>query len=113
MLRTKLLSLALIAAAVTLPTQAVFASAVPEHSTLHAFVGKEKVVKFSLRNQGTEPVDLKVGNQTLTLAPGKTMDVKLPVGTRIITASATSHTPANTFILDVSSAYTGAVVSVS
>lgn len=112
MLHRKLFSLALIAVTVALPAQAVFASSTPERTTV-AYTGNQKMIKLSVRNTSSTPLDLKLGDQTVTIAPGKTMDLKLPVGTRITTASETPHTPAGTFILEVTPANSNSTVSIS
>ena len=112
MLRRKLFSLALIVATVAIPAQAVFASSTPERTTV-AYTGNQKGIKFSVRNNSSTPLDLKLGDQTVTIAPGKTMDLKLPAGTRITTASDTAKTPSGTFILEVSSSIQNSVVSIS
>jgi hypothetical protein len=112
MLHRKLFSLALIAAAVALPVQAVFASSTPERVTV-GYTGNQKMIKLSVRNTSSTPLDLRLGDQTVTIAPGKTMDLKLPVGTKITTASDTPRTPSGTLILEVSPANSNTLVSIS
>ncbi len=53
---------------------------------------KGKTVKFSLRNDSGTAVELKVGDQVMSLDAGKTLALKVPVGTRIVrTSSAPNH----------------------
>jgi hypothetical protein len=51
----------------------------------------EKKVKFSLRNDTGAQLELKVGDKVESLKPGEVLPVKLPMGTRIVTDTATEH----------------------
>ncbi len=113
MLRNKVLSLAVLAATVIIPVQAVFAASTPERTMVSYTGSNQKLIKFTMRNTGSAPLDLRLGDQTVTIAAGKTMEVKLPVGTRITTVSETPRTPAGTLILEVSSANSNTTVSIS
>ena len=62
-----------------------------------AFV-KTKTVKFALRNDSSSPMELKVGDQVMSLDPGKTIALKLDVGTRIVFNAATPKHPAGELI---------------
>jgi hypothetical protein len=54
-----------------------------------SMTAKPKVVKMGLRNDYNQPVEVKVGDQTMSLAAGKTVQLKLPVGTPIVLNTAT------------------------
>ena len=51
----------------------------------------EKKIKFDVRNDTGAQLDLKVGDKAESLKPGQVISVKLPVGTRIVTNTATEH----------------------
>lgn len=73
------------------------------HSPLHAlFSNGQKTVKFNLRNDTGTSLELKIGDKPATLKAGEVMGLKLPVGTRITTDTATDNHPAGTLIVEVS-----------
>jgi hypothetical protein len=113
MLRNKLFSLTLVAAALALPVQLVFASAIPDIPKSFVKEAKGKLVKFSVRNTTSAPLDLQCGDKIVTIAAGQLMEVKLPVGTKVVTSTATTHNASGTVILEVSSAYKDTIVSIS
>lgn len=59
---------------------------------------KSKTVKFSLRNDSDSAMELKVGDQVMSIDPGKTVALKLDVGTRIVMNTATAKHPAGELI---------------
>lgn len=98
-----------IAAATILAT--VFCAAVPAsfaavgsaHPSVHAmYFHGEKRIKFSLSNDTGAPLELKVGDQVMTLQQGQVVPLKLPVGTRITTNKATEHHKVGDLIVEVS-----------
>jgi hypothetical protein len=62
----------------------------------------EKKVKFNLQNNTGVPLELQLGDRVATLKDGEVMSVKLPVGTRIITNTATEHHPIGSVVTVVS-----------
>jgi hypothetical protein len=62
----------------------------------------EKKISFNLRNDTGAALELKVGDKVTTLKAGETLPVKLPVGTRIVTDTATEHHAAGEVITVVS-----------
>jgi hypothetical protein len=102
------MSIALLAATVALPAQIVFAP-----TALMASTTKQHLVKFAVRNDSAAPLDLQLGDQKVTIAPGKTMDLQLPVGTRITTASETPHTPSGTFIIQITTANNNSTIAIT
>ena len=62
----------------------------------------EKKVKFNLQNNTGIPLELKLGDKIATLKEDEVLAVKLPVGTRIITNTATEHHPAGSVVTVVS-----------
>jgi hypothetical protein len=107
MLRNKVLSIALLATTIALPAQIIFAPTALMAST------KQQMVKLAVRNDSTTSLDLQLGDQKVTIAPGKTMDLKLPVGTRITTASQTPHTPSGTFIIEVTTSNNNSTIAIT
>jgi hypothetical protein len=90
----------------------IFFAAVPAShaavSTIHApthamYFHGDKKIKFSLSNQTGAPLELKVGDQVVTIQQGQTVPLKLPVGTRITTNTATEHHKVGDLIVEVSS----------
>lgn len=90
---------------------AVYAASVSIHSPLHAMFAKEKTVKLGLRNDSRTSLELKVGEKVMTLAAGNTLDLNLPVGTRIVANSSTPTRPAGTLIAQVSKELDGTVLA--
>jgi hypothetical protein len=93
---------------------ATYAAAGSMHSPVHAMFFKgEKKIKFSLRNETGAPIELKIGDQVTTLKAGEVIPVKLPVGTRITTNTATQNHPAGSLIVEVSdSMYSDSTLSI-
>jgi hypothetical protein len=89
---------ALVVLAAALAPCAAVASTLNVTSATHAFFGKNKVVKFSLRNQTGAPIELKAGDQTVTLESGKTTQFKLAPGTQVVTTTASGKREAGTII---------------
>ena len=72
-------------------------------ATLPAAHAGDKKIKFNLRNDTGIPLELKIGDKVTTLKEGEVLPVKLPVGTRIVTDTATEHHPVGEVITVVSS----------
>ena len=89
----------------------IHAASLSIHSPLHAMFAKEKTVKFSLRNDSKSSVELKVGENLMTVAAGKTLSLNLPVGTRIVANSSTPSHPAGTLITQVTKQLSDTVLS--
>lgn len=104
-----LLSAAIVAAVPT--SHIVHAAPTTIHAPVNAMFAREKTVKLSLHNGSTSSVELKVGDSLMTLAAGQVVKVDLPLGTRIVTNTTTSNTPAGTLITQVSKELSGAVVT--
>jgi len=81
----------MVMAAVLMSTQAVYAAPTAVHSPVNAIYSKVKLVKFSLRNDTSAPLKLKIGSNEVTLLPGKPLDVKVPDGQQIVAVDTTSN----------------------
>ena len=58
---------------------------------VHAIFAKVQMVKFSVRNDSSAAIELKVGEKVMTLAPGKSVDLKLAVGTTVLANAASGN----------------------
>ena len=94
---------AMVLASTALAGSAAFASSLTPHVPVQAMFGRTHTVNLKLRNDSAESMKVKAGQQELTLAPGKTMPVKLDVGEQIIVAEATATRPAGTVLATISS----------
>jgi hypothetical protein len=100
-------------ATLLLAAPAVYAAPVVAQGSLHAmFRNQTKSVKLNLRNDSGAVIELKVNDQIIKLEAGKTLDLKLPVGTRILTNSATPSHPAGTLITEVIKEQDGATITI-
>ena len=95
-----------------LAAPAVYAAPAAISSPIHAMFTKTKLVKLSIRNDSGTPMDIKIGDKVMTLAPGKPVDLTLPVGTRILAKSATPNHEAGSLIEEVISEHNGATISI-
>jgi hypothetical protein len=95
-----------------LAAPAIYASPASISSPIHAMFSRTKMVKLSLRNDSGAAMDVKVGDKVMTLAPGKTIDLSLPVGTRILANSATASHELGSLIEEVVSEHDGATISI-
>ncbi len=100
-----------ISAACLLSSQAVFASSV-RNVPVHAMFAKTSTVHLNLHNISDAVVELKVGDQVITIAAGKTISVNVPPGTRIVTNTATKLHPAGELVFEAASDFNNATVSI-
>ncbi len=73
---------------------------------------KSTTVKLNLRNDSGSAMEIKVGDQVMTLDPGKPITLNLPVGTRIVANSATPNHAVGSLIEEVVSDHNGATISI-
>jgi hypothetical protein len=80
---------------------------------VNAAIGRSKVVKFSLINESGAPLVLKDGDDIIKLEPGKSIDVKEPMGSRIVVVDGPvrSHKPGDV-IVEISGTLSGAIVHI-
>jgi hypothetical protein len=105
------LSVAVVATSL-LAVPVVYAAPASIPSSVHAMFSdtKPSTVKFNLRNDSGSPIEIKVGDQVMTLDPGKPVSLKLPVGTRIVANTATSKYAAGSLIEEVVKEHSGATI---
>jgi hypothetical protein len=107
--RNFVITAAAVAAMIT--PNVIYASPVNFHAPLNAMFAKEKTVKLSLKNGSTSSVEVKVGEEVMTLTAGQAVNLNLPVGTRIVANTDTSTVKAGTLIAEVSKELSGTVVT--
>jgi hypothetical protein len=107
--RNLVITAAVVAAMIT--PHIVYASPVHLHAPLNAMFAKEKTVKLSLKNGSTSSIEVKVGEEVMTLTAGQAINLNLPVGTRIVANADTSTVKAGTLIAEVSKELSGSVVT--
>jgi hypothetical protein len=101
-----------VVAASLLAAPAVYAAPANISSPVHAMFSKTKstTVKLSIRNDSGTAMEVKVGDQVMTLDPGKPVTLKLEVGTRIVANTATPSHPAGSLIEEVIKDHDGATI---
>jgi hypothetical protein len=62
---------------------------------------RSKLIKFRFRNDLRATVDLKIGEEPVTVQPGQTINVSLPIGARITVATAIPGHPAGEVVAEV------------
>ena len=103
---------AVFVAASMLASEAAVALPLAPSLSVNAFFGKTKLVNFNLRNDSAVPLKLRCGESVMTVEAGKTMDLHLPVGARVVTEEASASHPSGTIIAEVSSQLSGVTISV-
>src|SRR5450756_2572034 len=107
---TRSLVVASMVAVVTFSSPAANASV---SSPIHAMFANAKAVQISLRNDSSVPMELRAGDQVMKIEAGKSMTVKLPAGTRIVTNTDTGKHKAGDLIVEVSTSLSGATIAIS
>jgi len=91
---------------------AVYAASSDIPSSAHILLVKSQTVKLSLRNDTGTNMELKVGDQVVSLDAGKTVAIKAQVGARIVVNAATSSHPAGELIAQVTAGLNNATVAI-
>ena len=89
-----------------------YASPVRASANMHAFVGT-KMVKLHLTNNTGETLKVQMGNTSMTIEAGQTVDLNVSAGTKIVNLEATKNHAAGEILTEVSSAISGATIKVS
>ncbi|WP_263367751.1 hypothetical protein [Edaphobacter bradus] len=82
------------------------------HSPVSAMFGKTKIITLTLVNDSGASMQVKAGEDVITLETGKPVTVKLPPGTRVVATTATPVHQAGSLIAEVSNALNGAVLHI-
>jgi len=110
MKRHSSLVIAAIATSLLAPSAIFAAPAI--HSPVNAMFSKTKTIKFTLTNDSSSTMDLKVGDDLVKLDAGKSVNVNLPLGARVVANSATQFHQAGSVIAEVSNSLSGAIVHI-
>jgi hypothetical protein len=65
---------------------------------------KGKTVKFAVRNDSGSPLELKAGDQVVSIEAGKTVALTLAIGTRIVVNAPTAKYQAGELLAEASTA---------
>jgi hypothetical protein len=90
----------------------VYAAPTNVPSPAHIVYVKSQTVKIALRNDTSAQMELKVGDQVVSLDAGKTVSIKAQVGARIVVNAATSTHQAGELIAEVTSSLDNATVAI-
>jgi hypothetical protein len=107
----KFVAAACVVAASLSVSPAVYA-ATSVHAPVHAMFSKTKTVKIMITNDTSSPMELKAGDQTITVDAKKTTTVSLTEGTRIVCNSSTPSHEAGSLIAEVTSQLSGATIHI-
>ena len=80
-------------------------------TTMPATKGKQ--ISFHLRNDSASVVTIQAGDQQVTVAPGKSINLKLATGTQVTTTSGTAHVAAGGILATVDSNLSGNTLVIS
>jgi hypothetical protein len=82
------------------------------HAPVSAMFVKTKTIKVTFVNDSGSSMQLKAGDDVVTLEAGKPVTLKLPPGTHVVANTATPLHQAGTLITDVSDSLNGATVHI-
>jgi hypothetical protein len=74
---------------------------------------RTKMINLNLANNTSSPLDIKVGDTPMTIAPGKTMPVSAPAGTKITVATAITSHAVGAVLAEMSSELSGVTIRVN
>lgn len=83
------------------------------NATNTAQMPKGKQISFHLRNDSNAAVTIQAGDQQMTVAPGKSINLKLATGTQVTTTSGTAHVAAGGVLATVDSNLSGNTLVIS
>ena len=109
---TRNLFVSSVAALALVAAPALNAAPISINAPVHAMFAKEKTVAISFRNDTKDPLELKVGDNLMKVEAGKTLSLKLPVGTKVVANTATPNLTAGTVITQVDTYLSGATLSI-
>ncbi|QHN04088.1 hypothetical protein FTO74_12430 [Granulicella sp. WH15] len=112
MMNRKQIVLPLIAAvSLVLPVAATAQNGFASNTQQTTQQGKKiKPVKFTLQNKSASTLELKSGDEPVTLAAGESKVMQAPAGTRIVTASESSRGAAGTVVAQISGDMNGSTI---
>ena len=108
----RILSAAVLVVSSLVSAQAIHAAPLTLPSSVHAMFAKSKLVSFSLRNDSAAALKIMAGDSPMTIEAGKTLAVKLPAGSKVTAAEATSTLTAGAVITQVTGELSGATIAI-
>jgi hypothetical protein len=102
----------MVMAASLVSASAVYAAPTSVHTPVNAIYSNVKMVNFTLRNDSSAPLKVKVGDNEMTLLPGKPVSVKLATGQQIVAVETTASNQAGAVLATAIPGLDGATVSV-
>ena len=105
--------MAVFAMAVVGTSEAMYASSLTAVQVpVHAMFGHDKVVHFGVKNETLSALKLKCGEELVSVEPGQTAKVKLPVGTKVTFVEATGPHAAGELLAEAAGQLNGTTISV-
>ena len=95
-----------------LAPSAAFAAPASIHVPVNAMFAKTKTIHFKLLNDSGSAMEFKVGDNVVKVDAGKTLNIELPVGARVLCSSATPLHQSGSVIAEVTNSLNGAIVHV-
>lgn len=93
--------------------EAVYASSLTAVQVpVHAMFAHEKTVHFGVKNETAAPLKLKCGEELMSVDPGKTAQVKVPVGTKVTFVEASGPHAAGDLLAEAGGQLNGTTISV-
>jgi hypothetical protein len=109
---TRHLLVSSIAALALAAAPALNASPLNIPTSIHASYGKTRMVQISFRNDSGAPLELKVGESVMKIEAGKTVNLHLAVGTRVLANTPTPNLASGSLIAQVDTYLNGATLSI-
>lgn len=101
-MRIRLVTAAIVVAGLSVPA-AVYAAPVNRNVPMQVSFSKGKTVNVALKNASDTAMQLKIGDKIVSLDPGKSVAMKLEVGTRIEVGAAAGKHQAGELLAEVTS----------
>ena len=111
-MKRRMLTIAVFVLASMSASDAVYAAPVAVRVPVQAMFAKSKLVSFNVRNDTAAPLKLRCGESVMTVDAGKTMDLHLPVGAKVVTEEAAGTTAPGTVIAQVSNELKGTTIAI-
>ncbi len=90
--------------------EAVYAAPATIPVPVHAMFSKTKLVKFNLRNDSAVSMKVKAGESSMTIDAGKSVQVQLPVGTKVVADGDTTTHKSGDVLAQVSTSLSGVTI---
>jgi len=91
---------------------AAYAAPTDVPSVVRVGFSKSQTVKCTLRNDSSAQLQLKLGEEIVSIDAGKTLAVKIPVGTKIVVNVATAGHAAGEVIAEISKSLDNATLAI-